>query len=56
MLQAIGMTHRDAAIGIGDREWVVYMLGPWKFPSLQTWEGWPVRYERMGPVMAINNG
>jgi hypothetical protein len=52
LLAALGMTHRDAVIGIGSDEWIVYMLGPWKFPDLNTWEGWPVRYKRMGEMRA----
>lgn len=53
LLAALGMTYRDATIGIGEGEWFVYMLGPWKFPDLAEWNGWPVRYRRMGGVKAL---
>jgi len=53
LLSALGMTIRDATIGIGDGEWIVYMRGPWKFPDLTTWDGWPVRYARIGEVKAL---
>ena len=51
LLAAIGMTCRDAVVALGEGEWVVYMPGPWKFPDLAVWEGWPVRYDRLGDVV-----
>lgn len=45
LLRELGLTTRQACVGVALQSWLVMIYLPMKRPRITRWLGWPVEYE-----------